>query len=262
VSKRGRFEYLTLLDRLQQHLRPRTYVEIGVRFGTSLRLALPGTSTVGIDPAADIRYPVPRRSRIFDMTSDDFFATHELREVLGGPVDMAFIDGMHLFEFALRDFVNLERAAGPSSVILIHDCYPIDAATASRERSTKLWSGDVWKLTLILREHRPDLRVVTVDAAPTGLAIVVGLDPASDVLASKLDDIVAAYEHVDFAQIADDKAERLNRIPNSWPEIVALLPAPFRATSPALLRTGRTLRTPTSAQLRYRMGRRESLQTA
>ena len=49
------------------------------------------------------------------MTSDDFFASHDLAQVLGGrPVDLAYIDGMHQFEFALRDFMNLERYVGPA----------------------------------------------------------------------------------------------------------------------------------------------------
>jgi hypothetical protein len=257
VSKRQRFEYLTVLDKIQQRLRPRTYVEIGVRFGTSMQLALPGTVTVGIDPAAEIRYPVPRRTRIFSTTSDDFFATHDLRTELGGqPVDMAFIDGMHLFEFALRDFVNIERAAAPGSAILVHDCYPIDAATAARERTTKLWSGDIWKLTLALRDRRPDLSVVTIDAAPTGLALITNLDPTSRVLGDDLDGVIDEYGPLHFDTIADTKAERLNRIAPDWAGIEALLPTPFRATSADLLRAGRALRRPTSAQVRHRMGRR------
>src|SRR5262245_27474712 len=74
VVSKTQFEYLTLLDRVQRTLRPRTYVEIGVRFGTSLQFALPGTTCVGIDPAAELRYPVPRRAEIFNMESDEFFA--------------------------------------------------------------------------------------------------------------------------------------------------------------------------------------------
>ena len=46
---------------------------------------------------------------IYELTSDEFFARYDLSELLGGPVELAFIDGLHLFEQVLRDFVNLER---------------------------------------------------------------------------------------------------------------------------------------------------------
>ena len=59
---------------------------------------------------------------------------------------------MHHFEYALRDFMNLERFSNPASTILIHDCLPIDEITADRERSTTIWSGDIWRLILLLRE--------------------------------------------------------------------------------------------------------------
>jgi hypothetical protein len=260
VRSRTRFEYLTLLDRVQQQLLPRTYVEIGVRFGTSLQLALPGTTCVGIDPAAELRYPVPRRAEVFNMKSDDFFATHDLREVLGGrPVDVAFIDGMHWFEYALRDFANIEAACSPGSVVFIHDCYPIDAESAARERSTKLWSGDVWKTILALRELRPDLDIVTLDAKPTGLAMVSRLDPASTVLFDTIDATIDRYMDMPYEAIADSKAEQLNRAPADWASVAPLLPPPFRTTSPALLRAGRALRMPTAAQVRSRTTRRGAL---
>ena len=41
---------------------------------------------------------------LFPQTSDEFFARNDVGAELGGlPVDLAFIDGMHHFEFALRD---------------------------------------------------------------------------------------------------------------------------------------------------------------
>src|SRR5256885_12302956 len=62
----------------------------------------------------------PPRSTLFPYTTlFRSFAEHDLSKELGGrPVDLAFIDGMHLFEFALRDFVNLERYCAPGSTIL------------------------------------------------------------------------------------------------------------------------------------------------
>jgi len=127
--------YLGVLARIHQHLKPRTYVEIGVEFGDSLRLALPGTIALGIDPQPRLTYAPPANLRIFIETSDEFFARRDLRAELNGlPLDLAFIDGMHHFEYALRDFMNLERWCAPESTILIDDCFPHDRRTAQRER--------------------------------------------------------------------------------------------------------------------------------
>src|SRR5688500_8000921 len=166
-------DYTALLARIHAHLRPRTYVEIGVDTGQSLRLVPAPTQAIGIDPAPSVRGEMPANVRIFTQTSDDFFAGHDVKALFGGlPVDLAFIDGMHHFEFALRDFVNLERCAAPGSTILVHDCFPHDRLTAERERVTTFWSGDVWKLVVLLKKYRPDLAIHTIAAPPTGLCVI------------------------------------------------------------------------------------------
>lgn len=241
--------YLRFLEEIHAALMPRTYAEIGVQFGASLRLALPGTTCVGIDPGLSIRYRIEPKTGLFKLTSDDFFAQHDLSEVLGGrPLDLAFIDGQHLFEYALRDFINLERYCDPDSIILIHDCYPLDAESSSRERTTKIWSGDVWKLILCLKELRPDLRVDTVNVSPTGLGIVRQLDPASTVLSDRYGEACSRYVGLDFAAIAKNKQELLNLVPEGQIFASSLQP-PFRDGSPSVLRLRRAIRLPRAATL-------------
>jgi len=231
--------YFGLLDRIHQHLVPRTYVEVGVSTGRSMTLALPGTIAIGIDPSPDLQFPVRRQTRIFRQTSDEFFAQHDLTRLFGGlPVDLAFIDGMHHFEFALRDFMNLERFSNPASTFLIHDCLPIDETTADRERSTNVWSGDIWRLILLLREWRPDLRVSVVDSGPTGLGLVRGLDSASSVLRDHYDEIVAHYLSLPYRS-ADGEGpnNRLSPVPSDWDTVRSLLPdQPFRSTNVEFLK--------------------------
>ncbi len=237
-------DYCDILDKIHQHLLPRTYVEIGVARGRTLTLALPGTRCVGIDPEPAVEYHLPRSTQLFAETSDDFFAGHDLVQVLGGlPVDLAFIDGFHHFEFALRDFVNLERACHEHSTILVHDCLPRDAVTASRERTTDFWSGDVWRLIVLLAEYRPDLEVSVVDCAPTGLGVVRGLDPASDVLDEHMDEIVARYLDVPYEALETDAVrERFARATGDWETVRRLLPdRPFRGGSVEVLKAGRTV---------------------
>ena len=184
--------YYGLLARLHHALRPRSYVEIGVESGTSMALALPQTACVGIDPAPAISVSFVTPPKIFTMTSGDFFARHDLSAELGNkPVDLAFIDGLHVFENVLEDFINIERFAAPGATVLIHDCLPIDERTAARERDTLFWTGDVWRILPTLAHFRPDLKLHVVECAPSGMALIRGLNPRSQVLYERRAEAVA-----------------------------------------------------------------------
>ena len=218
-------DYRALLARIHQALRPSTYVEIGIKDGASLRLIAPGTRAIGIDPEPRIPGPLPPNVRVFAKTSDAFFAEHDVQAELGGrSIELAFIDGMHLFEFALRDFINLERHCAPGGTILLHDCYPLDEASSARTRTTALWTGDVWRTLLALREERPDLAIATLATPPSGLAIIRNLDPGSTRLRSRYRAIVEDFMARSYAEIAESKAELLNLVPGRWPEVARLLP--------------------------------------
>jgi hypothetical protein len=221
--------YLVLLDQIHERLRPRTYLEIGVNEGHSLCLARPGTRAVGIDPEPLLREPSD--AALFRLTSDDFFERHDLDAVLQGlPLDLAFVDGMHLFEFVLRDLINIGRYAVPTTTVLLHDCYPISAETATREHLTYLWTGDVWKIVLCLKEYCPDVEVRVVDAPPAGLGIVRHLDEAASArLEDRYDEIVDRFVDLPYSTLENDKAAVLNRVDHDWTIICALLPAPFRS---------------------------------
>ena len=39
---------------------------------------------------------------------------------------------MHLYEFALRDFMNIEAHCRPESLVVLHDCLPVDSYMARR----------------------------------------------------------------------------------------------------------------------------------
>jgi predicted O-methyltransferase YrrM len=217
-------DYFRVLGRLHRHLEPRSYLEIGVSRGKSLELVLPQTRVLGIDPQPALAGPARANWRIFAETSDDFFARHDVRAELEGlPVDLAFIDGMHRFEFALRDFVNIERVCARESVILIHDCYPLDARTAQREQVTGFWSGDIWRLLLLLRERRPDLTVRTIATPPTGLGMVLNPDPRSRALSGQLERLIGEYLALDFGVLAGRQPQALGLIENRWQAIRELL---------------------------------------
>jgi hypothetical protein len=242
-------DYLALLKRIHDHLLPRTYVEIGVFHGESFSLPLPGTLTVGIDPAPSIRHPIDPSAKLFKLTSDDFFTQYDLDSVLRGqPVDLAFIDGMHLFEFTLRDFIHLERYSAEESTILVHDVDPLNEQMAARTQTSGAWSGDVWKLVPCLKEYRPDLRVATVDVPPAGLGIISGLDRNSTTLADCFDEIYARSKELHYSMLRGNRETILNRVESDWSVVETLLPdRPFRAGDPAQLRHQASLRRRTLA---------------
>jgi hypothetical protein len=218
--------YFGVLRRIHAYLKPATYLEIGVARGESLALASPDTAAIGIDPSPQLARPLRASERIFATTSDEFFAQHDLRAEFGGrALELAFIDGMHRFEYALRDFINVERACTRAAVILVHDCYPLDARTAQREQQTRFWSGDIWRLLLLLREQRPDLTVRTIGTPPTGLGMVLNPEPRSQVLGERCAALIAEYLRKDFQVLAGRQAEALGLVPNEWPAIRALLEA-------------------------------------
>jgi hypothetical protein len=163
---------------LHTALKPRGYLEIGVQHGTSLALAQ--CPAIGIDPAPMLQGHV-KDTRLFTMTSDEFFekSEPEWQQDYMPHIDLAFIDGMHLAEFALRDFMNVERYANPRTVIVFDDVLPRNQHEASREQCPGDWTGDVWKVPPLLRIYRPDLKILAVDTEPTGTCVVYNLNPTS-----------------------------------------------------------------------------------
>jgi predicted O-methyltransferase YrrM len=180
-----------VLRALHRQLKPRTYLEVGVFTGASLGLSR--TRSIGIDPAYTITKEIQCEVQLHRTTSDEFFSRPDPVAFFEGvPIDLAFIDGMHLAEFALRDFMNVEKHMSPAGVVLIDDMLPRNSLEAARDRKTSAWAGDVFKVADILRKYRPDLTVIPVNTSPTGVVIVLGLDPTSRVLDDNYDAALAA----------------------------------------------------------------------
>lgn len=158
---------------LHELLQPGLYVETGVHTGDSLRLA--SCAAIGIDP-----YPLLNRTQrpnemVAAMESDAFFQDRPFPR----KIDLGFIDGMHRFEFAWRDFLNMEYNSTPAGVIVFDDVLPYTKFMASRNMVPGDWTGDVWKTYFLLNEKRPDLKMQLVDTSPTGTLVVWNLDPTA-----------------------------------------------------------------------------------
>lgn len=162
------------LAALHEKLKPKVYLEIGVQMGESLVLAEKADLAIGIDPFPMVDFSPNRRDnqQICPMTSDAWF-----KEFYGGPpIDLAFIDGMHLVEFALRDWLNVQKLMRPGGVIVFDDMLPYNAAIAARVQPPGDWTGDVWKLFYILMEEY-NQEPMLVNTTPTGTMVLLNVEP-------------------------------------------------------------------------------------
>lgn len=192
---RGVMDKHEVLCWLHKKLKPDLYFEIGVESGKSLLLAK--CKAIGVDPMPKPNIPIKENHTILKMTSDSFFefGCNEFEEK---KPDFSFIDGMHLFEYALRDFINTEKNSKKSSIIVIDDIFPGSKAQAQRERRTRAWTGDVWKLAHLLLDQRKDLDIIFADVFPTGLMIIKSLDPYNKSLSLNYNELVDEYRFLNI----------------------------------------------------------------
>lgn len=195
-------QYISFLSAFHKQIQPRGYLEVGTQSGASLTCA--SCPSDAIDPEFKIKHDVigsKPNLYMYQGTSDDFFASPYL-ESADLTLDFAFLDGMHLFEYLLRDFMNAERhVSAEGAYIAMHDCVPHSRVMVKRnwdKAETRSWTGDVWKILPVLKRFRPDLIVEVLDCPPISLVLVSNLDPGSRVLQENYDAIVDEYLPLDL----------------------------------------------------------------
>lgn len=77
---------------------------------------------------------------------------------------------------AARWAINIEPFMAQTGVVVLDDVLPHNALEAARDRKTEAWAGDAHKVIEVLRWRRPDLVVLLVHTAPTGTAMIAGVD--------------------------------------------------------------------------------------
>ena len=201
--------YHEFMASLSQRRMTKRYLEVGVQAGMLMN-RIHADIAVGVDPDYVIAANVAankKRTCLIQSTSDEFFSNPFQMSALSTHPDLVFLDGYHTFEYLLRDFYNSEAIAHPNSLIVMHDCLPLDDIMVIRDiptwtikmegtRFAHYWTGDVWKIIPILRKFRPDLTLRFIDCAPTGLVCVSKLDPTNRLLIENYPAIVQEFDRL------------------------------------------------------------------
>ncbi|MGC4020676.1 MAG: class I SAM-dependent methyltransferase [Cyclobacteriaceae bacterium] len=207
---------IQVINELMQQKGLRNYIEIGV-FNGNVFFKIKSGFKVAVDP--DFRFdwlrkcgkaivnPYNLMNHYFEKTSDDFFANDASTLLLNRKIDIALIDGMHEYAYALRDVENVLKYLNDDGIILLHDCNPMtpDAAISAAEwrlnGSKGVWNGDVWKTILNIRSLRSDLTAFVLDC-DHGLGIVVKRPSVT---------LPFSFENIDDFTFEDFRANR-----NHW----------------------------------------------
>ncbi|QDK83251.1 class I SAM-dependent methyltransferase [Spirosoma sp. KCTC 42546] len=212
---------LDVIQALMRQKGLKNYLEIGVENG-HIFFRIKSSFKVAVDPKfifdASRRFgkailnPYNLTNKYFEKTSDDFFAQDAQQVFAGITLQLALVDGMHEYLFALRDVENTLTYMGDDGVIIMHDCNPQTAGAAGRFEDWEVgeWNGDVWKTIIHLRSQRPDLNIFVLDC-DQGLGIVTRRKPES-----KLDFTPAQIQSLTYDDLVKDRKKLINLKPADY----------------------------------------------
>jgi predicted O-methyltransferase YrrM len=118
-------DYRNFLVLLCQIFKPKTYLELGVRNGSTFNMI---SNIVDKSIAVDLQkqFNPTKKQQFFEGTTDDFFKQNT--EIF----DMIFIDANHDFDFAKRDTENSIKVLSKNGIITLHDTDPVEERLLSR----------------------------------------------------------------------------------------------------------------------------------
>ncbi|MFD2889371.1 class I SAM-dependent methyltransferase [Chitinophaga cymbidii] len=200
----------------------RTYLEIGVFKGKNF-LPIRAERKIGVDPAFRIklsrrlgwlfRNATNLKAEYFEQTSDSFFQNVAPGLIQKSSLDVCLVDGMHEYEYALRDVEHALEYLQQDGVIIMHDCNPASAQAGCTFEQWKAgnfawdWNGDVWKAILHLRSLRNDIDVFVLDT-DMGLGVVAKRPPQQQLNFTK-----EQIQALTYDDLAANRASWLNLKP-------------------------------------------------
>ncbi|ADB41021.1 class I SAM-dependent methyltransferase [Spirosoma linguale] len=212
---------LDVIQALMRQKKLKNYLEIGVENG-HIFFRIKSTFKIAVDPTfifditrrlgKVIINPYNLNNQYFEKTSDEFFERDAQQAFSARKIQLALIDGMHEYRFALRDVENTLRYMDDDGVIIMHDCNPQTVGAAGRfdDWETGEWNGDVWRTIIHLRSQRPDLNVFVLDC-DQGLGIVTRQKPES-----ALDFTPSQIDALTYDELVLNRKKWLNLKPEAY----------------------------------------------
>jgi hypothetical protein len=213
------------INRLLKEKKFSSYLEIGVFLG-HVFFYISAKKKIAVDP--HFRFGLFRKfkrifnnltnlnAKFYEKTSDAFFAEDAPGLYGNSKLDVCLVDGMHEYQFALRDVENALRCLQQHGVIIMHDCNPLTAQAAISFEEWKAndfkstWNGDVWKAVVDLRSTRDDINVFVLDC-DEGLGVVTYGKPENKL--NFTPDQIKSFSYEDFSK---NRKEWLNLKPPSY----------------------------------------------
>lgn len=199
-----------LIQSLMKQKGLKNYLEIGV-FNGHVFFRVKSTFKIAVDP--EFKFDVLRKigktiinpynlfNKYYSKTSDDFFEQDAPGLFAKNKIDIALVDGMHEYAYALRDVENILNYLNDDGVIIMHDCNPANKEAARTHEEWKekgmtgQWNGDVWKAIVHLRSLRKDIDVFVLDC-DYGLGIITKRKPENNLNFSPLQ--IGSFTYEEF----------------------------------------------------------------
>lgn len=214
-----------LIQSLMKQKGLKNYLEIGV-FNGHVFFRIKSTFKIAVDPefqfdalrkiGKTIINPYNIFNKYISKTSDDFFEQDAPRLFEKKNIEISLIDGMHEYQYALRDVENILKYLGDDGVIIMHDCNPVTKEAAITFDEWKAlgmkgqWNGDVWKAIVHLRSLRKDIDVFVLDC-DFGLGVITKRKPENNLSLSPEEINSLTYEDLD-----SDRKQLINLKPADY----------------------------------------------
>lgn len=216
----------TVLQNIINIIKAQVYLEIGV-FNGDIISNITCNEKIGVDPEFKFNWKKKVKKilpsskfRTFEVTSDTFFENYA-PNILTKGIDVAFVDGLHTYDQALRDVENCLKYLNKDGFIVMHDCNPNSRANEFPVKNSinealelakkgkipgwnNCWNGDVWKALVHLRITHPELNIFTLDL-DWGLGIITYGVPDSQPSIS-----IQELKNSDYSLLESERSELLN----------------------------------------------------